>query len=288
MTPHDPAKRTVFILSDSTGDTASRVVRAALKQFMSEGLAIRRFPNVLRQSEVRSIVEEASRGPTLVAHTFASSALRQVVEDVAAEHGIRSLDLLGPLLTTLQDFLRSDPKGKPGLFHEINAEYFRKIDAVEFAVMHDDGKHLEGLEHADIVLIGLSRTGKTPLSVYLALEGWRVANVPLVGDRPLPEQVLAVPRERLVGLIIDPRRLAEIRRSRLSYIAPGTRMAYDDESSVRDEIAWCRRQFGRERVKMIDVTQKAIEESAHEVLSYVKRATGGQISSDPSRGRKLA
>lgn len=288
MSDPSSSQRTVFILSDATGDTASRIVRAALKQFMSEGLAIRRFPNVLRNSEVRSIVEEARKQPTIVAHTFASSALREVVEEVAADTGVRTLDLLGPLLTTLQDFLRSDPKGTPGLFHEINADYFRKIDAVEFAVMHDDGKHQEGLEHADIVLVGLSRTGKTPLSVYLALEGWRVANVPLVGERPIPAQVLDVPRERLVGLIIDPRRLTEIRRSRLSYIAPGTRMAYDDEASVREEIAWCRREFGRRRIKMIDVTQKAIEESAHEVLSYVKRATGGQISSDPSRDRLRA
>lgn len=264
----DPERR-IYILSDATGDTASRVVRAALKQFVGEDVQIKRFPNVLRQAEIRSVLKEAARQPTLVAHTFAAGPLRRMIEDECAALGIEVLDLLGPLLRTLEDFLHSRAQEKPGLLHQIDDGYFRRIDAVEFAVMHDDGKHLEGLRHADFVLVGLSRTGKTPLSVYLALEGWRVGNVPLIKEQPLPPEVLALPKEKVVGLMLDPRRLTDVRRARLEYLAPGHGMEYDDELAVREEVQWCRRLFSKHGLRFIDVTEKAIEESAHQVLSLV-------------------
>ena len=128
--------------------------------------------------------------------------------------------------------------------------------------MHDDGKHMEGLGHADVVLVGPSRCGKTPLSVYLALEGWRVGNVPLVHQQPVPRELTRLPKGKIIGLVVDPRRLAEIRRARLEFIAPGSRMTYDDEESIREELAWYRRICGRHGFRMVDVTQKAIEESA--------------------------
>jgi regulator of PEP synthase PpsR (kinase-PPPase family) len=263
------AKRRIFILSDATGDTASRVVRAALKQFVGEDVLIKRFPNVLRQVEIRSVLKEAATRPTLVAHTFAAGPLRHMIEEECAALGIEVLDLLGPLLRTLEEFLHSRAQEKPGLLHKIDEGYFRRIDAVEFAVMHDDGKHLEGLRHADLVLVGLSRTGKTPLSVYLALEGWRVGNVPLIHEQPLPPEVLKLPKEKVVGLLLDPRRLADVRRARLEYLAPGQGMDYDDELAVREEVQWCRRLFTKHGLRFIDVTEKAIEESAHQVLSVI-------------------
>jgi [pyruvate, water dikinase]-phosphate phosphotransferase / [pyruvate, water dikinase] kinase len=270
----------VFILSDATGDTASRMVNAALKQFVGGQVRIRRFPNVLRKAEVRGILREATTQPTLVVHTFAATPLRSMVLEEAEEAGIDSLDLLGPLLTSMEDFLATKPREEPGLLHRINADYFRRVDAVEFAVMHDDGKHLEGLEHADFVLVGLSRTGKTPLSVYLSLEGWRVGNVPLVKGLPVPQQVLALPREKVIGLMINPRRLAEIRRARLAYMAPGAKMSYDEEAVVREEIAWCRHIFAELGLRTVDVTQKAIEESAHQVLALI---TKGKPNSKPPK-----
>ena len=283
-------KRQIFILSDATGDTASRVLRAALKQFVGEDVQIRRFPNVLRQSEIRSILKDAARRPTLVAHTFAAGPLRVIIEEECRTLGIEALDLLGPLLNTLEDFLHSRAQEKPGLLHQIDDEYFRRIDAVEFAVMHDDGKHMEGLRHADFVLVGLSRTGKTPLSVYLALEGWRVGNVPLIHEQPLPPEVLKLPKEKVVGLVLDPRRLAEVRRARLAYMAPGHEMDYDDELAVREEVTWSRRLFGRHGLRFIDVTEKAIEESAHQVLSLVAPAAADRRPppSTPSRLGKRA
>lgn len=257
----------LFILSDSTGDTASRMLRAALKQFVGDRLTIRRFPHVLRNSEVRSILREAGEAPTMVVHTFAGGPLREMMQEEAENAGIEALDLLGPLIASLKDFLDAKPKGEPGLLHRIDEDYFRRIDAVEFAVMHDDGKHLDGLRHADIVLVGVSRTGKTPLSVYLALEGWRVGNVPLIHRQPIPPEVLALPRDRVVGLFVEPRRLAEIRRSRLEYIAPGRAMDYDDEALVREELRWSRRLLAKQKIRVVDVTQKAVEETAHQVLS---------------------
>ncbi len=281
-------ERVIFILSDATGDTASRILRAALKQFIGDHVAIRRFPNVLRESEVVAILKEAGKQPTLVAHTFAATPLRRVIREQAQKLGIEAIDLLGPVLDRLEDFLHARPREVPGLYHQIDEDYFRRIDAVEFAVMHDDGKHLEGLTHAEIVLVGLSRTGKTPLSVYLALEGWRVGNVPLVYEQPVPREVLALPRERVVGLLLDPRRLAEVRRSRLEYLAPGQQMDYDDEEMVKAEVAWCRRLYGKHGIKALDVTQKAIEESAHEVLSLVGPALGADGKDRASRLKKKA
>lgn len=262
-----PGSHQIFILSDATGDTASRVVRAALKQFVGGDVAIKRFPNMLRQAEIRSVLKDARTQQTLVAHTFAASPLRAIVESECAALGIRSLDLLGPLLGTLQEFLHSKPQEKPGLLHQIDEGYFRRIDAVEFAVMHDDGKHTDGLRFADLVLVGLSRTGKTPLSVYLALEGWRVGNVPLIHERPIPQAVLDLPPDKVVGLVLDPRRLAEVRRARLEYMAPGSDIDYDNEDIVREEVQWSRRLLTRHGIRFIDVTEKAIEESAHQVLS---------------------
>ncbi len=275
-------RHVIFILSDATGDTASRVVRAAMKQFVGDGVAIRRYPNVLRKSEVRGILREAAVTESLVAHTFAAAPLRHMMEAEAAALGLETLDLLGPLLHSLEGFLHRKAKQEPGLLHRIDEQYFRRIDAVEFAVMHDDGKHLDGLKHADIVLVGVSRTGKTPLSVYLALEGWRVGNVPLVREAPMPREILALAKDRVVGLLIDPRRLAEIRRARMDYIAPGSQMTYDDELSVREEIAWSRRFLTKHRIRTVDVTQRAIEETAHLVLS----AVGKDANSPPGKTRK--
>ncbi len=277
------AERFLFILSDSTGDTASRVVRAALKQFIGRKITIRRFPNVLRKSEVRRILGEAAECGALVTHTFAATPLRRMMVDECEALGVDTLDLFGPLLDSLEQFLRKKPQEEPGLLHKIDEAYFRRIDAVEYAVMHDDGKHLDGLKHADLVLVGVSRTGKTPLSVYLALEGWRVGNVPLVHGQPVPKQILDLPPERVVGLFIDPQRLAEIRRSRMDYLAPGTRMAYDDHEAVRDELMWSRRLLARNRIRVVDVTQRAIEETAHLVL----KAVGYEGSGPPKKsGRK--
>ncbi len=271
------AERLIYILSDATGDTASRVVRAALKQFVGDEVSIRRYPNVLRKSELRAILKEAAGNDSLVAHTFAAAPLRSMMEEEAQALDLETLDLLGPLLQTLEGFLHRKAKEEPGLLHRIDEDYFRRIDAVEFAVMHDDGKQLDGLKHADLVLVGVSRTGKTPLSVYLALEGWRVGNVPLVQGQSVPKQVLDLPRDKVVGLLIDPRRLAEIRRARMDYIAPGAIMSYDDEAEVRDELNWSRRTLAKHRIRVVDVTQRAIEETAHLVLSAV-----GKDSTPPS------
>jgi [pyruvate, water dikinase]-phosphate phosphotransferase / [pyruvate, water dikinase] kinase len=237
---------------------------------------------------VIGILAEARKQPTLVAHTFAATPLRGIITRESERLGIDTVDLLGPLLDRLQEFLKKKAQEVPGLYHQIDEQYFRRIDAVEFAVMHDDGKHLEGLKHADLVLVGLSRTGKTPLSVYLSLAGWRVGNVPLVYEQPVPKEVLLLPKDRVVGLLLDPRRLADVRRSRLEYIAPGRQMDYDDEEMIKQEVAWCRRLYGKHAIRAVDVTEKAIEESAHEVLSAVDLADTASGEERRDRLRKKA
>ena len=272
--------KNVFILSDSTGDTASRIVRAALKQFVGQGVRVRRFPNVLRKSEIRGILRDASAEDALVAHTFAATPLRLMMRQEASEHGVENLDLLGPLLDSLERHLHRKPAEEPGLYHKIDEQYFRRIDAVEFAVMHDDGKHLDGLKHADLVLLGVSRTARHRCRSTSPSKGG-VGNVPLVKGQKVPPQILELPPERLVGLMIDPRRLAEIRRSRMDYMAPGHQMAYDDARAVRDELNWSRRVLQKHGVRIVDVTQRAIEETAHLVL----KAVGQEGIGPPGKAR---
>lgn len=263
----------IFIVSDGTGATASALVKAGLVMFrgigeLAEEVTVTRFPNTRSKRAVERILKRAKEESAFVVHTFGSNDLRKVCASGALNLQVPNADVIGPLIDSFSKYLKMRPESRSGLLHQVDESYFRRIDAVEFAVLHDDSRQTAGLPFADIVLVGVSRTGKTPLSVYLALEGWRVANLALVKDRPLPPEIDKVEEERIVGLVCEPTRLAEIRRSRLRTLGQQT-TDYGELERIEEEIQWSRALFRRRGWSVLDTTEKSIEESANAVLDRV-------------------
>ena len=259
------AMLTVYVVSDATGETAERVVRSALVQFEGAPVTITRCGGVRTAEQVRAVVAEAAVRESLVLHTLVSDHLRTVMLREARIHGVDAMDLLGPVLDRLATRLGVSPLEKPGLFSQLVEAASRRIEAVEFAFRHDDGQHPEELERAEIVLVGVSRTMKTPTTVYLAYRGWFAANVPLVpGIAPDPA-LTALPHETVFGLTMSASRLAELRQARAAHLGiPGN--TYASLETVRGDLkhatATCREHGWRE----IDATGKSVEEVAREVL----------------------
>jgi len=259
--------QTVFVLSDGTGETAEEMVNAALTQFGGQPTRVRRITNVRTNNQVYGALDEAARQASLVVYTIVNRDLAQLVHDECNALGLLSLDLLTPLLTRLAEFVGHSPKEAPGLHHNIDEDYFRRIEAVEFTVKHDDGQELRDLYKADLILTGVSRTSKTPLSMYLAHRGYKVANVPLVNGIAPPNELLQLDPERVVGLVIDPSRLAELRSTRLRNIGQTQLVnSYADFERIEDEISAAKSIFRKNRWVIIDVTGKAVEETASEIL----------------------
>lgn len=196
-------KYAIYVVSDATGKTGWRVVQAALLQFDTTNATIERIGGVQDEESVRAVVERASTTGGLVVHTLVSPQLRRVILDAGRRQGIITIDLLGPVLTRLTEALQLSPKVEPGLFEQLDDEYFARIDAIEYTVKHDDGRNPEDLGDADLVLAGVSRSGKTPLSIFLAYRGWRVANIPIIHQMNPPPQLSEIDPRRVVALTID-------------------------------------------------------------------------------------
>jgi len=256
----------VYLLSDATGETAEKMVNAALTQYRDRSARLRRISNVRNKSQVYQALDEALEQRALVVFTIVNRELAQLVHDECNALGLPSIDLLTPLLMRLSAFFGRSPHETPGLMHGVNDDYFRRIEAVEFTVKHDDGQETRHLAAADIVLVGVSRTSKTPLSIYLSHRGWKVANVPLVVGIEPPQELFQIDPKRVAGLVIDPQRLVEIRASRLRNLGQDPRIAYADFEKVEEEIRYSRMFFRRNPWVVIDVTGKAVEETANEVL----------------------
>lgn len=261
----------IFLLSDATGETAEKIVSAAVLQFQNRNVQIRRVSKVRGKNQVYEALDRALTDRALVVYTIVNQELAHLVQNECDALGLPCIDLISPLLMKLGEFIGVSPGETPGLLHGISKEYFRRIEAVDFAVKHDDGQETRNLHQADIILVGVSRTSKTPLSIYLAHKGWKVANVPLVKGIDPPKELLEVDANRVAGLIIDPERLAELRTARMSHLGQITPGAYADYQSIVEEIraarAFCRRQGW----VVVDVSGKAVEETANEVLVKLKR-----------------
>ncbi len=261
-----PILRPVIIASDGTGRTAEMVVRAALVQFQGADVQLHVRPLVRTSVAVHEAVQEAGKLRGLIVHTLVSPALRNLMLTEGRARGVPTIDLLGPLLLRLEDLLRLQPMAKPGLFREMDQEYRRRFEAVEFAVKHDDGQDPRGLLHAELVLVGVSRTSKTPLSVFLAGRGLRVANVPIVHNLPLPPELARANPRRVVGLTIKAERLLELRRARLQQMETPPKFPYADPRQIWAELDYARAQCEQAGWPMVDVTDKSIEEIAAEIL----------------------
>ena len=266
-------RQPIYIVSGGSGETAYRMVQAALTQFtMGESSSlVRRFQNVRSLEDLDRVLGMAGDKRAIIVHTTVSQELRTYLSERCAELRITQVDLFGTLLDTLTLYLRERPEEKAGSFHAVGDKYFRRIEAIEFALKFDDGIDMTGLVDADIVLVGISRTSKTPLSMYLAMEGFKVMNVPLVPGVPLPPELAPIPQGRIVGLTIQADRLQEIRAYRLKRLgALGSADSYSDLGRIMDELAYADEVFKtHRRWPVLDVTGRSIEETAGLVLDRV-------------------
>jgi regulator of PEP synthase PpsR (kinase-PPPase family) len=263
--------RYIDVLSDSTGETAEKVVRAALLQFPQAGAQIRLHTRVRTKEVARPVVERCAREGALLVFTVVSPELREFVHGMTAELKIEAIDVIGALIGKLGTFLDREPINLPSALLPLSEEYFRRIEAVEFAVKSDDGKEPRNFKKADIVLVGVSRTSKTPLSTILAQRGLRVANLPLVlGVNPPPE-LLEAPQDRIVGLTIGIEQLCEIRQARLRHLGMPGETNYAMREHVRQELEFANTLFAKHpEWPVIDVTGRAIEETAVIILEAMK------------------
>ena len=269
--------KNVYILSDATGETAERVVRAALPQFAADNVRVRRLPQVFNQKDVQEAMAIASYDPGMVIFTLVDPVLSQTVQTMAEESGLITVDLMSSLLYSISMYLGESSQAKPGLQYRIDTDYHKRIEAVNFTVKHDDGQEVRNLHKADLVLVGVSRSSKTPLSIYLAHKGYKVANVPIVRGIEPPEELFKVSQDRVVGLLIDPRRLVEIRSSRLLNMQQTPRGTYVDYQQVEDEINYCRQLFRKNpQWLVINITNKSVEESASEIIRKTLDSTQQQ------------
>ncbi len=267
----------IFILSDGTGGTADRAVQAALTQFGLDKAEIRLAANVRTEQQIRSVVDEARECNGIVVHTIVTGKLRTVLGEYCRLQGVVALDLLGPLLAELARRFVDSPSEKPGLFRELNKEYFQRIEAMEFAFRHDDGQRTKDLDMAEIVLVGVSRTFKTPLSIYLAFKGWLVANIPIILDIPPPAALSEVEPARVVALTTESSHLAYLRRARQDLFR-GATGRYAEASHVQHELDYAQGIFDRHPGwSVIRVTNKPIEEIASEVLESIKQSAAAGL-----------
>lgn len=259
----------IYAISDATGTTAERVVRAALVQFHDPQIIITRYGGVRTAEKIREIVCEAAQSGSLVVHTFVYENLRHEILKHGRAQNVATIDLMGPLLARLSEILATQPRSEPGLFQPFDSAYLQRIEAINYTVRHDDGRNLDDLDQAEIVLVGISRTSKTPLSIYLAYRGWKVANIPIaLGINP-PETLFALPKRRVVGLVIKPERLVELRKARIERMGTHA-LGYADLNHIRKEVTFAYHVFERRRDwPLVDVTAKPIEEAAAEVVTLV-------------------
>lgn len=256
----------IYVISDATGETAETVTLAALSQFKKKDIIISRVGNVRTDDHIRSILREAADVRGLIVYTLVSDRLRKVLKEEAHRHQLLTIDIIGPLLEILSLYLGKSPQAKPGLLHKIDDLYFRRIEAIDFTVKHDDGQNLRTMIEADIVLLGVSRTSKTPLSIYLAREGWKVANIPVVQDIPLPQELFYADQRKIVGLVIDPEKLASRRKARLRHLGQES-SPYADIENVTQELDYSKNLFRKNRWPLINVTNRAVEEVAVDILA---------------------
>jgi regulator of PEP synthase PpsR (kinase-PPPase family) len=263
--------RLVFVISDATGETAEKVVRAALLQFSGVPVQIRMYTRVRLEAEMRSIVNRAKQLGALVVFTVVSNAHREILRALCDEEHVDSVDLIGTLMAKLTGFLGEQPRGVPGLLHTVSDEYFRRIEAVEFTVRNDDGKEPRNLPKADLVLVGISRTSKTPLSTFLAQKGFKVANVPLVLGISPPEELFQINQEKIFGLTIKAEALLLIRQSRLKHMGMPADTSYGQRDHIEQEIAYAQKIF-REHPSwpIMEISGKAVEETAADIMRIKK------------------
>jgi regulator of PEP synthase PpsR (kinase-PPPase family) len=264
----------LHLVSDSTGETLNAVAKAACAQF-EMGHPLEHFHTLVRnRRQLDRALAEIEEFPGIVLHTIVNLEIRQLLEDRCRTLGQPSVAVLDPVLSLLGAYLGVESSHRPGAQHELDAKYFARIEALNFAMAHDDGQGADTLEQADLILVGVSRTSKTPTCIYLANRGIKAGNIPIVMGIALPPQLETITRPLVIGLIASPERLIQIRRNRLLALDELSETDYINPDSVRTEIALARRYFAEKNWPVIDVTRRSIEETAAAIINLHTRHRG--------------
>lgn len=264
----------LHLVSDATGDTVHSVARACLVQFEGAEAIEHIWSMVRTKSQIERVIAGVAANPGVILYTLVDETLRQPLVEGCRKLQVPTIPVLDPVIAALASYLGRQSRGLPGQQHLLDSEYFQRIDAMTFALAHDDGQSAWGLNEADVVLVGVSRTSKTPTCVYLANRGIKAANVPFVPGMTLPAELFTATRPLIIGLTNDPERLIQVRRNRLSMLHQEERTDYTDVEAVREEIAAARRLFAERHWPVIDVTRRSIEETAAAILKLLARRQG--------------
>lgn len=255
-------KRFIYLISDSVLEAAEQVAKIGLSQFEDRDYEIKRYAYTTDEQVLNHILKEINKENSLVIYSFVRSSLIEIIEEYVNEHGILAYDVLSGMLRTLSGFFMSSSKNEPNLVQILDKAYFKKAAAVEFAVKYDDGKDTRGIKKADLVLIGISRTSKTPLSMYMAYKNLKVANIPLVPEVPLPKELFEIDPRKIICLISTPEKLNEIRTERLKNMGLGANSDYASIARIKEELLYAFDIMSRIGCEYVDVSNKAVEESA--------------------------
>lgn len=265
-------KPKVYIVSDSVGETAELVTKAAASQFDVNQIDIHRVPYVEDKGTISEVINMAKETDSIIAFTLVIPELRTFMLEESQKEKVKAVDIMGPMVDGLQLLFKQPPHFRPGIVHQLDEDYFRKVEAIEFAVKYDDGRDPRGLLRADIILIGVSRTSKTPLSMYLAHKRVKVANVPLVPEVSPPEELFRVSPKKCIGLTINSEKLNGIRSERLKSLGLQAEANYASLDRINLEIEYSNQVMKQLGCQVIDVSNKAVEETASIIIESIRNS----------------
>ena len=260
---------TIFIVSGGVGTSGEQLVHTLLAQFPDEVVRVTTVGNVRHPEQIAGALSQAEKSDALVVYTLVDPALHNYLLRESQKRQIQAVDLMGPIMEWVTAKVGVAPKAQPGLYRQLHSEYFDRVAAIDFTMAHDDGKNPDGWPQADAMLVGVSRVGKTPLSLYLAILGWKVANYPLVPQVPIPESLFSLDPQRVFGIKVEPDQLLEYRTRRQKLLgAPGP-SEYADAEAVYEEVKEALKVFRKGKFKIIDMTDKTIEQGADEIIRHL-------------------
>jgi [pyruvate, water dikinase]-phosphate phosphotransferase / [pyruvate, water dikinase] kinase len=277
MAPSSKKRTTVappiYIVSGGVGASGEQLVQTVLAQFPDHRMPVITVGNVRQVTQIKRVVAQAKQSGGTIAHTLVDDRLRDTLIDLARAGDVVTIDLMGPLLSHVETILHRKAVGQPGLYRQFHRAYYERVSAIEFTMAHDDGQHPASWPQADIVLTGVSRAGKTPLSMYLAVLGWKVANIPLVPEVPPPPELFKLDRRHVIGLTVRPDQLIVFREQRYRQLGVPVPLDYIDPRRIGAEVQAALKVFRRGRFTVIDVTDKPIETSADEIIKLIESHT---------------
>lgn len=265
-----------MIASGGTGASAELLVHTALAQFPEGRVRVVTVPNLRYTDQIDELIARAGESHATIIHTLVDPNLRSYLNEQAQRQNVAAIDLMGVLLNHLAEKLGQQPLGQPGLYRLLRKSYFDRVTAIEYTMAHDDGKDPANWAQADIILSGVSRSGKTPLSLYLSVLGWKVANVPIVPGLDLPDAFFKLDKQRVIGLTIEAGQLALLRQQRQRHLGVSELSEYTSPQKIFEEVEYAMDFFKRQGISTVDVTDKPIESSAEEIIRIITRRFGGE------------